>query len=309
MIMARRYYNLPSLTMLDTFEAAARLGSFKQAARELNVTPGAVSHQIRALEAELQLALFRRSHRAVTLSPEGRVLYTTLEGSFSTLSHTLQKLRRSRDAQSVTIGTTSAISALWLTPRITRFWQEHGDITINQQVSDSPVPGPQLLDMMIKYGKYDSEPRADLLFHDDLVPLCSPAYASACGQVDLPDLAQCRLIHSDARDHDWTTWISWFGALGYSGPVRTGLRVNNYTIALQTAQDSGGVVLGWRQLVRPLLRSGALVALGSFSSPAPGAFYLVTSEVTLSAGAAMFRNWLRKHTHEINSSQTEDFKR
>jgi DNA-binding transcriptional LysR family regulator len=81
--MARRYYNLPPLTTLAAFEAAARHRSFKEAAQELSVTPAAVSHQIKALEADLGAPLFRRRHRAVELTADGEALFQVLAASFA----------------------------------------------------------------------------------------------------------------------------------------------------------------------------------------------------------------------------------
>lgn len=290
--MARRFYELPSLTMLNTFEAAARLASFKDAASELNVTPGAVSHQVKALEEEMGIPLFVRRHRSVDLTLEGKVLFDALERSFSALSNAVHKVRRMQEEPSITIGATTAVSSLWLTPRITRFWKEYGDKTVNQQVSDSRFGRPLAQDMVIEYGLRRESDNTFLLFEDELLPLCSPEFSQQFNDIELGDLAECSLIHLDAPDHNWTTWINWFEGQGYYGPVRAGQRVNNYTIALQLARDGGGVVLGWKRLVEPLLEREALVPLGQFKNPAPGAFYLITSEQEVGEDAALFRDWL-----------------
>ena len=91
--MARRNYDLPSLKMIGTFEAAARVGSFKDAAEELGVTPGAVSHQIRGLEAALDMALFIRQSRAVSLTPTGRALFEVVNKSLVEIDQTVRQLR------------------------------------------------------------------------------------------------------------------------------------------------------------------------------------------------------------------------
>jgi len=292
--MARRHYNLPPLTALVTFEAAARHLSFKDAARELNVTPGAVSHQIKALESELSLKLFDRRHRGVALSDHGALLFASLERSFADISATLTKLRRAGTDVSVTIAATTAVSSLWLTPRLTRFWKEHGRVSVNQQVSDL-MPGPgEIVDLRIRYGKSDEPNKLQAkLFRDDLMPVCSPAFAEAQSDTSLAALAQLPLIHLDADDASWTTWQTWFREQGYTGEIAQGLRVNNFTIALQAAQDDAGVVLGWRKLARPLLERRLLVPLGPYVSRAPASFYIVSDrKAALGANVRILRDWI-----------------
>lgn len=292
--MARKHYDLPPLTTLATFEVAARRLSFKDAAGELNVTPGAVSHQIKALESELGVALFQRRHRGVTLTEHGLVLFHELEGSFTRISTVLTRLRRAAGETAVTIAATTAVSSLWLTPRLTAFWKAHGGIAVNQQLSDKPEPRRQDADLQIRYGDIDAEETVTFpLFRDELVPVCSPAFADAHPQPDLETLAQLPLIHPDADDLTWTTWRTWFTQLGYHGDIAKGLKVNNYTIALQAACDDMGVVLGWKRLVRPHIERGVLVPLGRHEIPAPASFYIVSDpDDMIAANAQTVRDWL-----------------
>lgn len=289
--MARRHYDLPSLTTLAAFEAAARHASFKEAARELNVTPGAVSHQIKSLEQDLQVKLFVRGHRSVEPTPEGQILFEAMSQGFAAMSKGVRALRLKSRPDSVTIGVTTSVSSLWLTPRLGGFWREHEAIAVSQFVEDRKFLRPFKPDLIIEYSSQPQQDPAHLLFRDELVPLCAPGYPRS-GAPDLPGIAQERLIHLDAPDRNWTTWRSWFAALGYDGPVRTAQTVNNYSIALQLAQEGNGVVLGWQKLVAPLIARGLLERFCDLSSPAPGAFYLVQGEGDLTAQATLFRDWL-----------------
>lgn len=293
--MAQRYYDLPSLKMLATFECAARRGSFKSAAAELNVTTSAISHQVKSLEQDLGFRLFERGHRLVQLTSEGQDLMETLTASFSNLSTVVGQLRTRHAAPQLTIGATTAVSSLWLTPRVTRFWRSHGDITVSQNVRDRPFARPLQLDLIIEYVVEPPKEEAVKLFGDTLIPLCSPTFLpKSCD--DLGALAQAPLIHMDAAEINWTNWPNWFSSLGYTGPIMTRQRVNNHTIALQLAQDGVGIVLGWKRLAQPLLDSGKLVPFSPFASAAPGAFYLVFKN-----GAGMrpevhnFSTWLLAH--------------
>ncbi len=295
--MARRYYDLPPLTTLATFEAAARHLSFKNAALELNVTPGAVSHQIKALEGELGLALFDRRHRGVELTETGHKLFISLEKSFSDISGTLSRLRQSSDPGVVSIAATTAVSSLWLTPLIIRFWKERGDVPINQIVSDNPRRPIKGMDLRIRYGQDpDPDKWQTRLFRDHLVPVCAPAVAKGAAHLSLEQLAQRPLIHLDADDTSWTTWRRWFSELGYHGEIATGMRVNNYTIALQAARDGAGIVLGWQNLIRPLLANHSLVPFGPHTLEAPEGFYVVSApRDALSENAIALRDWLERN--------------
>lgn len=292
--MARRHYSLPPLTTLSSFEAAARRLSFKDAATELNVTPGAVSHQIKALEGELGVALFDRKHRGVDLTQHGLKLFHSLERSFLDISRVLAQIQRSAEDTSVSVAATTAVSSLWLTPRITRFWKEHGNVPVNQVVSDGAGRHGTTTDLRIAYGKDRNPDKVQTeLFLDQLGPVCSPGMREALGVPSLTELARQPLIHLDSDDATWTTWRRWFYELGYHGDIASGLRVNNYTIALQAAQDGAGIVLGWQKLVKPVLDNNSLVLLGENVTRAPEWFYVISdTDDALSPNAILFRNWL-----------------
>jgi DNA-binding transcriptional LysR family regulator len=281
--------------MLATFECAARRGSFKAAATELNVTTSAISHQVKSLEQDLNVRLFERGHRLVELTPEGQELLEALTASFSSMSNVVRRLRAIRETPQLTIGATTAVSSLWLTPLVTQFWRSHGDITVSQNVRDRPFARPLQLDLVIEYAV--AKPKEDCvrLFGDMLIPLCSPTF-SVRHPAELDRLATAPLIHLDAAETNWTNWPNWFKSLGYTGPITTGQRVNNYTIALQLAQDGVGIVLGWKRLVQPLLETQKLVPFTSYESEAPGAFYLVYKNgVSSRPEVQSFSDWLVGH--------------
>ena len=109
----------------------------------------------------------------------------------------------------------------------------------------------------------------------------------------LADVAAMPLIHLDAPDRRWTSWALWFAEMGYGGALRRGVKVNNYMIALQAAQDSVGLVLGWKRLVAPLLRTGALVSIDAFQIPAPTSFFLSTATQSNAApGTQDLAQWI-----------------
>lgn len=259
--LPKRPYDLPPLSTLVAFESAARHVSFTRAARELNVTPAAISHQVKALETDLGCALFQRHHRGVSLTETGAYLLVALQRGFEAIGDAISQLKRRSTRASVTIGVTTAVSALWLTPKLAQFWKTHGDISVAQNVSDTGE-APDDCDLSIAYGTLPRAPGAcHVLFHDHIMALASPAFAAAHPVTDLHHLAQLPLIHFDTQVSGWTGWQGWFRALGHDGPLTVGHRVNNYVIALQAAADDMGVVLGWVGLTKAHLASGELVPM------------------------------------------------
>lgn len=286
-----RPYDFSSMTALICFEAAARKASFKNAAYELNVTPAAVSHQIKALEADLGCSLFRRHHRGVELTEKGAFLFIAIQRGFEAISEAVSRIRERPETVDVTIGTTTAVSALWLTPKISAFWKIHPAITVSQIVSDVPgMTGRR--DLSIHYGNpQENGVEYRELFQDRIVALGTPRFAAEHGIARIEDLLAAPLIHSSGEDTGWTTWVDWFAALGLPAPKGRSFFVNNYMIALQAAQDDVGAVLGWDGLVGNLMQDGRLVKLVPESIASPVAFHLKIHR-RASAKARLFADWL-----------------
>ncbi len=259
--MPARPYALPPMSALVAFEAAARHVGFKPAAQELNVTPAAISHQVKALEADLRTPLFHRHHRGVQLTESGAFLLVALQRGFETIDGTIAQLRERASHSSVTIAVSTAVSSLWLTPKLAQFWKTHGDISVAQIVSDDDST-PAQCDLSIRYGDMSRDSGAcSILFADRIIALSSPQFARSHPVSTAADLAKLPLIHFVSTVAGWTDWQQWLQMLGYDGPVKDGHRVNNYMIALQAARDDMGAVLGWVSLTQSHLTSGELVPL------------------------------------------------
>ena len=299
--MSRRHYDLPPLTSLSAFEAASRHLSFKNAAQELSVTPGAVSHQIKALEQELGTSLFYRQHRGVELTLEGQALFETLAASFQDISQRLSKIRTRRDTDVVTVGSTTAVAALWLSPAIIRFWQEYPDLNVHQVSQDHTFQDHAGFDFYLRYGRDTNTTLSHTaIYRDELVPVATPAKAQKLQYCDLGALAQERLIHLDSETKSWTTWADWFHALGYDDKIAEGPHVTSYSVALQIATNGAGIALGWRRLVQPLLVNGSLAIIGGHALPAPRQFYLVgRSDSDLSENARKLKQWILAEADRI----------
>lgn len=295
-----RPYDLPSLTALVCFEAAARNLSFKMAAKELNVTPAAVSHQIKGLEGELASQLFRRQHRGVELTEGGAYLFVALQRGFEGISDTVRALRDRAESDGIVVRATTAVSALWLTPQISAFWKTHPGSVISQIVNDADSPNTNA-DISIHYGDMpDGAGEHRLLFHDRIIALGSPAFAARQGIATLADLVDAPLIYQTVEETDWTGWADWLATLGQGAPTGPRFAVNNYMIGLQLAQDDVGAVLGWERLTRPVLDTGHLVALVPDFIVSPQSFYL-TVHPRAGAGARLFCDWIVATQHAASS--------
>lgn len=293
--MVRRHYSLPPLNALAAFEAAARHLSLTRAAAELNVTPGAVSKQVKTLEERLGRPVFVRLHRALSLTPEGETVYRALRDAFERISATMRQVGRSSALRSVSIGTTMAIAQLWLMPRLGSFWKTHQDITIDHLISDH---GRDLhrsdVDLRVRYGDgIWPEETAQRLFDDRIVAVASPHFAAGRGVKSVRDLADLPLLSVEGVDWTWTTWADFLRQLGAPHRRLNVRRFNSYVIALQAAQDGQGVALGWLSLAGPLLDRGELVRLTDAEIAAPQSFYVTWSSAhPLSRDAEILRDWL-----------------
>jgi len=286
-------YRLPPLSALIAFESAARLSSFKDAAEELEVTPSSISQHVKTIERYLESDLFDRKHRGVELTQEGQILHRALTDGLNRFSRAIDEIMSMKTVRPVTIFTTTAMSSLWLTPRLSQFWKIHGDVSINQHVSDTDSYIANECDLKIWYGKsYELECESHLLFKDRLVPVCSPSYAAQLADHSLGTIAKQKLIHLDSAT-SWTTWPEWFETKRCVGNFSQGPRVNNYSIAVQAARDDVGFVLGWENLLAPLIQQGVLVAFDEHAIDAPNHFYLSTpKDRTPSEQTVLLKNWL-----------------
>lgn len=293
--MVRRYYSLPSLNALAAFEAAARHLSLTKAAEELNVTPGAISRQVRALEEELGGPLFLRRHRAVELTRQGETLAAALRESFERISSTFRQVKSSSGQAIVTIGSTMAMANLWLMPRMGAFWNHHPEIVVDHVISDHPrgLDRPDV-DLRVRYGDGDwPDEMAALLYEDRIYPVASPAFAKAYPVNSVAELANLQLLSVEGPDWAWTTWAEFMRGVGHPDRRVNVRRFNSYVIALQAARSGQGIALGWSALVEPLIETGTLVRVTNAEIVAPQSNFVTWSaRRPLSPQATLLKDWL-----------------
>ena len=253
---------LPPLGALRAFEAAARHQSFKQAAAELGVTPTAVSHRIRQLEADLGLALFERQTRKVVLTSEGKTLYPSLNHSFDAIAEAVAQLKRPPKRRVATLSATVAFTAKLLVPRAGAFRARHPGWDLRLHASDEAVDlhGGEA-DAAIRYGRGRYPGLTTLpLFTDSFAPVCSPHLPLRRPR----DLVGAMLIHFEwgpaATKFSVPTWAAWNRNAGISRlDVDAGVTFNDESSAIQATIAGQGVALLSLALVAAELASGALI--------------------------------------------------
>jgi LysR family glycine cleavage system transcriptional activator len=241
--------SLPALNSLRTFEAAARLGSFTRAARELHVTPAAVSHQIRGLEEYLGVSLFRRTTRKLALTDQATAAADTLREAFERINQSVELLRSSGRAGTLCISVTPAFATRWLVARLARFQQQHPRIHLRITASPSPVDFDQEdVDVAVRIGRGAFAGVAAIkLFHEFLAPVASPAFLRQNILRKPADVARVPMLHDSSmrRAGRPQGWLEWFRIAGAPlADTRRSMHFDDGHLALQAAAAGGGVALG-----------------------------------------------------------------
>lgn len=253
--MARK---LPPFSAIRAFEAAARHRSFKKAASELCLSPSAISHQVRALEAYLDTALFERSGTGVELTLTGRNYAGKIGGLLDTLDDATRSIREAGNKQ-FRIECTPGFAARWLVPRLGRL--KFGN-RVRLRVS-SGAPSTDFssndADVVIQWSDdFVSGVRTEPLMQSNRFPVISPDLLRRENLQTPSDLLRMTLMHDEVMDG----WPEWFAAAGIKAPERhLGPVFPNCELATTAAEQGQGVSLAYSAVVSGTLASGRLVRL------------------------------------------------
>ena len=290
---------LPPLSSLRSFEAVARQLSFSKAAEELNVTPGAVSQQIRALEERLGATLFDRTKRSVALTRVAARMLPDVQAGLDLLARACGNRSVPLGERTLTISVTPSFASKWLMPRLSSFYQGNADIDLRisatVELADFKRDG---IDFAIRlgHGRYPGL-HAEPLFGEALTPLCSPKILKGRGRLKTPDdLRKHRIIHDTSIpgqfEHSaWDKWLALAGAKHIS--ARGGVRFTLAELAMQAAIDGAGIMLGRLVLAEGDIAAGRLVRPFKAVLPLDVSYFLVRSEATSPRPEMLrFRDWL-----------------
>jgi LysR family glycine cleavage system transcriptional activator len=300
---------LPPLISLRVFEAAARHLSFRKAAEELFVTPGAVSQQIRLLEDHVGVELFHREGRRVTLTDAGQAALPALRAGFAQLTEAARLMRQPTRRSRVTVSVAPSFAAKWLLPRLERFTSDRPDIDVWVSADMTPVDFASAdVDMAIRYGpgRYDGL-AAEKLLEEEVLPVCAPALMDAAPVREPRDLAHHTLLHDsgpelDASCPDWPMWLKAHGVEGVD--ATRGPRFNQSSLVIEAAVAGRGVALAKRAIAEADLAAGRLVALFARSgAPTAFAYHIVWPRMReFTPAQQTFLDWLRDEAAAYSSA-------
>jgi LysR family glycine cleavage system transcriptional activator len=283
---------LPPLNALKAFEAAARSESFTRAAEELNVTQGAVSHQVKALEATLGLRLFNRERQRLVLTGPGRDYLAVVRDALDRIAVGTDRLMQRQSSGVLTVSTSPDFAAKWLVNRLGRFAESHPEINLRVSATVQHVDfAREDVDLAVRHGDGKwAGLDAEQLCSEQLFPVCSPKLVSGRNRIKTPaDLLKFPLLRLD----DWTTWTRWFEAAGVTDPVAHGPVLNRASMLIDAAVDGQGIALARTTLAAWDLINGRLVRPFDISLRLSNRYWIVCPKVASSIPkVAAFRKWL-----------------
>jgi LysR family glycine cleavage system transcriptional activator len=281
---------LPLMQALRAFEATARERSLTKAAQALHVTHGAISHQIKALEADLGVRLVERAGRGIRLTDEGERFAARIRTAFAELTTAVQEITARANPRQLRVSIAPSLAARWLLPRISRFHAAHPDIDLVVSSAIAIVDFQRDdADVAIRYGYGRWEGvRVEHLLDDAFFPVCSPRIAGGVPRSPA-DLARYPLLRAD--DEPWKPWFEAAG-LDWPEPAR-GPIFSDSALLMQAAAEGQGIALGRRTLLGNDERNGVLVRPFAIETPTPRRIYLVhPPRKADSPKIAAFREWL-----------------
>ncbi len=283
---------LPPMQALRAFEAAARERSLTRAAEALHVTHGAISHQIKALEADLGVKLVERAGRGIRLTDDGERFAGRVRAAFVELTAAVQEIGARANPRLLRVSVVPSFAARWLLPRIRRFAGAHPDVDLDIRSNMANIDFQRDdADVAIRYG-YGDWPgvTAEHLLDDWFFPVCSPHLNDGRLPQRPEDLAHFTLLRSE--DEPWGPWFNAAG-LDWPEPAR-GPIFNDASYCMQAAIDGDGIALARSTLLANDVRNGVLVRPFAIEAPAPRKFWLVYPPRSAnSSKLSLFREWLQ----------------
>lgn len=283
---------LPPLNPLRAFEATARRGSVSAAARELHVTHGAISHQIRALEQSLGVTLFERGGKWLSLTPQGALLMPVVSNAFAEIAAVKAAMMRPATSGELRLTCVPALLSMWLIPRLHEFADQYPDVRLTLIASNDPgsIHAPDV-DLCLLYGHGNWRNCWSRLWSRiELFPVVSPTLMNKRPLRSARDLRDHVLLHGDSGA-EWNTWLAAADASG----LQRGRQVmmSDAWLSTEAAIHGQGVALGDTITSARMIARGELVAPFDLTVPANDAFYIACrNEAQATPIVRIFIDWL-----------------
>jgi LysR family transcriptional regulator, glycine cleavage system transcriptional activator len=276
---------------LRAFEAAARTRSLTRAAESLHLTHGAISHQIKSLEADFGVRLVERAGRGIRLTDEGERFATRVRAVLSDLGDAVREVTERANPRQLRVSVIPSFAARWLLPRIGRFFAAHPDIDLDVSATNALADFKRDdVDVAIRHGLGDWPGLvSEHVLDDATFPVCSPRLAKGRLPTRPADLSRYTLLRSEGE-----SWKSWFDAAGLDWPEPTrGPMFSDSSHTMQAAIDGQGIALARSSLLGDDVHNGVLVRLFDIVVSLPRKYFLVyPPRLADSPKLAPFRQWL-----------------
>ncbi|MGE0829380.1 MAG: LysR substrate-binding domain-containing protein [Hyphomonadaceae bacterium] len=284
---------LPSLNAVRAFEAAARRRSLTAAARELNVTPGAISRHVALLEGYFGCQLLAREQRGVTPTAKGEAYFKAVAGALDAIDAASRELGARRAASALVVQLYTALAVDWVAPRIERFHAAHPDIDVRMVASPSPAPDFEDVDLAGVLGEGEVAGLSkEFVFQARFAPVCAPALLAKKPKLKRPEeIASFRLLSAAPEANFWRRW---FEAAGVTPPARGSSQIfESASLADQAARRGAGFAMGNIVILADDLAAGRLVAPFPMTvSPLPSYWLACAKRRANEPAIAAFRQWL-----------------
>ncbi len=293
---------IPPLTTLHAYEAAARLGSFAAAAQELHLSPSAVSHRVRSLEAHLGVALFERLPRSVRLTEMGRAYLPAVRTAFEDLSVATMGLFGSSSRRTLTVRVQISYASTWLAPRLPRFCDDHPhiDLRVFSAIWADVLP-PEEADLEIRQGAgHWPGFSAELLHEDHAVTICGPGHTQRYGPVgSVGDLASRPRVHVLGLED---LWLRLFQQAGVTEePVAERVTLDTSVAAIEFAAAGDHCAIVPERFARHALAAGRVMRACDILVKMRQAHYVLRAQTGRSPTpeALSFIRWL----HDLDGDE------
>lgn len=285
---------LPPLNALKVFEAAARHESFTRAAEELCVTQGAVSHQVKALEAELAIKLFTRERQRLIVTEAGRDYLAVVRDALDRIAIGTERLLERQNAGVLTVSTSPDFAAKWLVHRLARFAAAHPGIDLRVSATMHNVDfAREDVDVAVRHGD-GNWPGLDAtrLCEEQIFAVCSPKLLAGRDHLKRPaDVLKWPLLRLEDQSKAWERW---FALAGVAAPERLpGPVLNRASMLIDAAIDGQGVALARTTLAAWDLISGRIVRPFDLSWRPAGTYWIMSPRATAKVEkVSRFRDWM-----------------
>ena len=305
-------FRLPPLNACRAFEAAARLGSFTRAAAELNVTPTAISHHVKVLEAWTGRRLFKRRNNNVMPTGDARQLAPLITEALERLASGVQGVMGTRGPTLLTVSAQTDFSLKWLIPRLQGFASRNPSLELRFVSSYRELDLiNEDIDVAVRYLSMEqssetagisSDLKVDHLLHADLSPVASPALVPRGTVLDAEALRRCTLLHVLGAPDDWRNWLDAAGIQGIN--AAKGPTFDSYALSGEAAVQKWGVAMGRAGFIEADLAAGRLITPFPIKLTSRRSWFLLTARRASKPQIAKLRTWILKEAAATSTGQS-----